>query len=55
VTGGAGFIGSAACAGLCQHAEKLIPTVIRHALADAPIPLYGTGGNTRDRLYVEAT
>ena len=36
-----------------QHAEKLIPTVIRHALADAPIPLYGTGGNTRDWLYVE--
>jgi dTDP-glucose 4,6-dehydratase len=36
-----------------QHAEKFIPTVIRHALADAPIPLYGTGGNIRDWLYVD--
>jgi len=36
-----------------QHSEKLIPTVIRHALAGAAIPLYGTGGNTRDWLYVE--
>jgi dTDP-glucose 4,6-dehydratase len=36
-----------------QHAEKLIPTVIRHALAGAPIPLYGTGANVRDWLYVE--
>jgi dTDP-glucose 4,6-dehydratase len=35
-----------------QHAEKLIPTVIRHALADAPIPLYGTGRNVRDWLHV---
>ena len=39
--------------GARQHAEKLIPTVIRHALADAPIPVYGTGANTRDWLYVE--
>jgi dTDP-glucose 4,6-dehydratase len=36
-----------------QHAEKLIPTVIRHALDDAPIPIYGNGQNTRDWLYVE--
>jgi dTDP-glucose 4,6-dehydratase len=36
-----------------QHAEKLIPTVIRHALAGAPIPLYGTGANVRDWLYVD--
>jgi dTDP-glucose 4,6-dehydratase len=36
-----------------QHAEKFIPTVIRHALARAPIPLYGTGGNIQDWLYVE--
>jgi dTDP-glucose 4,6-dehydratase len=36
-----------------QHAEKLIPTVVRHALADAPVPLYGTGSNIRDWLYVE--
>jgi dTDP-glucose 4,6-dehydratase len=36
-----------------QHAEKLIPTVIRHALAGASIPVYGTGANVRDWLYVE--
>jgi dTDP-glucose 4,6-dehydratase len=36
-----------------QHAEKLIPTVVRHALAGAPIPVYGTGANVRDWLYVE--
>ena len=36
-----------------QHAEKLIPTVIRYALAGAPIPIYGTGRNIRDWLYVE--
>jgi dTDP-glucose 4,6-dehydratase len=39
--------------GARQHAEKLIPTVIRHALTDAPIPIYGTGTNTRDWLHVE--
>lgn len=36
-----------------QHAEKLIPTVIRHALAGAPIPIYGKGLNVRDWLYVD--
>jgi dTDP-glucose 4,6-dehydratase len=36
-----------------QHAEKLIPTVVRHALAGASIPIYGTGANVRDWLYVE--
>ncbi len=36
-----------------QHAEKFIPTVIRHALAGAAIPIYGTGGNIRDWLYVQ--
>ena len=36
-----------------QHAEKLIPTVVRHALAGAAIPVYGTGANVRDWLYVE--
>src|SRR5262249_42803443 len=36
-----------------QHAEKLVPTLIRHAVAGEPIPLYGTGGNIRDWLYVE--
>lgn len=36
-----------------QHAEKLIPTVIRCALAGAPIPIYGNGANQRDWLHVE--
>jgi dTDP-glucose 4,6-dehydratase len=35
-----------------QHAEKLIPTVIRKALAGQPIPIYGNGKNVRDWLYV---
>lgn len=36
-----------------QHAEKLIPTVIRKAVLGAPIPIYGDGKNVRDWLYVE--
>lgn len=35
-----------------QHDEKLIPTIIRNALADKPIPIYGDGKNIRDWLYV---
>jgi dTDP-glucose 4,6-dehydratase len=35
-----------------QHAEKFIPTVIRSALAEQPIPIYGAGLNVRDWLYV---
>ena len=35
-----------------QHAEKFIPTVIRSALAERPIPIYGAGLNIRDWLYV---
>ena len=35
-----------------QHDEKLIPVVIRKALAGEPIPVYGTGSNVRDWLYV---
>lgn len=35
-----------------QHDEKLIPTIIRRALAQAPIPIYGTGLNVRDWLWV---
>jgi dTDP-glucose 4,6-dehydratase len=35
-----------------QHAEKFIPTVIRSALAEKPIPIYGAGLNIRDWLYV---
>lgn len=36
-----------------QHPEKFIPTVIRKALADEPVPVYGTGMNIRDWLYVD--
>ena len=35
-----------------QHDEKLIPTIIRKALAQEPIPIYGTGNNVRDWLFV---
>jgi len=35
-----------------QHNEKLIPTIIRKALAGKPIPIYGDGKNIRDWLYV---
>lgn len=33
--------------------EKLIPVVILNALGGKPIPVYGTGENVRDWLYVE--
>ncbi len=36
-----------------QHSEKLIPTVIRNALADESIPMYGDGSNIRDWIHVE--
>jgi len=36
-----------------QHSEKLIPTVIASVLSGKPIPVYGTGSNVRDWLYVE--
>ena len=36
-----------------QHDEKLIPTIIRKAINDEPIPIYGDGKNIRDWLYVE--
>jgi dTDP-glucose 4,6-dehydratase len=35
-----------------QHNEKLIPTIIRKAIAGEPIPIYGDGLNVRDWLYV---
>lgn len=35
-----------------QHDEKLIPTIIRTALMEEPIPIYGDGKNVRDWLYV---
>ncbi len=36
-----------------QHPEKLIPKTIIHALLSKPIPVYGTGKNIRDWVYVE--
>ena len=33
--------------------EKLIPLMIANALADKPLPVYGTADNIRDWLYVE--
>lgn len=35
-----------------QHQEKLIPTIIRSAINDKIIPIYGTGQNIRDWIYV---
>ncbi|MGD9970979.1 MAG: dTDP-glucose 4,6-dehydratase [Sulfuricurvum sp.] len=35
-----------------QHDEKLIPTIIRKALGNENIPIYGDGKNIRDWLYV---
>jgi len=39
--------------GPLQHDEKLIPTVIRKAITGQSIPIYGTGQNIRDWLFVE--
>jgi dTDP-glucose 4,6-dehydratase len=36
-----------------QFPEKLIPTILVNALAGKPIPIYGTGENVRDWLYVD--
>ncbi|MBC3845746.1 dTDP-glucose 4,6-dehydratase [Winogradskyella echinorum] len=35
-----------------QHDEKLIPTIIRKAINNEEIPIYGDGKNIRDWLYV---
>ena len=35
-----------------QHDEKMIPTIIRNALLGNNIPVYGTGKNVRDWLFV---
>jgi dTDP-glucose 4,6-dehydratase len=35
-----------------QFPEKLIPLMIRNALAGKPLPVYGDGRNVRDWLYV---
>ncbi len=36
-----------------QFPEKLIPLTILNALNERPVPVYGTGANVRDWLYVE--
>lgn len=36
-----------------QHMEKLIPKVINNVLQGIKIPVYGTGSNIRDWLYVK--
>ena len=36
-----------------QYPEKLIPVVILKALSGEPIPVYGTGENVRDWLFVQ--
>lgn len=36
-----------------QFPEKLIPLMIINALDEKPLPVYGTGENVRDWLYVE--
>src|SRR2546426_41930 len=36
-----------------QHPEKLIPLFVTNALEDTPLPVYGTGANTRDWVHVE--
>jgi dTDP-glucose 4,6-dehydratase len=36
-----------------QHAEKMIPTIIRAGLEKKPIPVYGDGSNIRDWLHVQ--
>lgn len=36
-----------------QFPEKLIPLMIANALAEKPLPVYGTGENVRDWLFVE--
>lgn len=39
--------------GRYQFPEKLIPLMILNCLSDKPLPVYGTGENVRDWLYVE--
>lgn len=36
-----------------QFPEKLIPLMILNCLAEKPLPVYGTGKNVRDWLYVQ--
>ena len=39
--------------GSYQYPEKLIPLIISNALCGKPLPVYGTGMNVRDWLYVD--
>ena len=36
-----------------QHPQKLIPLTITNLLQNKPVPIYGTGQNVRDWIYVE--
>ena len=36
-----------------QHEDKFIPTIIQRAINNKPIPLYGTGNNVRNWIYVD--
>ncbi len=36
-----------------QHPEKLIPLFVTNALEHKPLPVYGTGKNTRDWIHVD--
>jgi dTDP-glucose 4,6-dehydratase len=36
-----------------QHDEKLIPTIIRNILSGKSVPVYGTGENIREWIYVD--
>ena len=38
--------------GLITFPEKLIPLMIKNALADESLPVYGKGENVRDWLHV---
>ena len=39
--------------GSFQHPEKLIPKLITNALRGKPLPIYGSGENVRDWIFVE--
>ncbi len=39
--------------GPCQHEEKFIPKMISHCLAMKKLPIYGTGAQVREWLFVE--
>src|SRR5437773_957240 len=36
-----------------QYPEKLVPLFVTNAIEDLPLPVYGTGKNTRDWLHVD--